>query len=48
MKSLVVKMIVHTVIYTAIVVALYIIYSPLNKHPKNQSGTSSQFVYQNF
>jgi hypothetical protein len=34
--------------YLLIAAALLFLYSPYNHHPKNQMGSSSQFVYQQF
>lgn len=34
--------------YLLIVAALVFLYSPFNHDPKNQMGSSSQFVYQQF
>jgi len=39
---------VNLVLYTAVIFALYLIYSPLNNHPKNKTGSSTQFIYQQF
>jgi len=35
-------------IYISIVLILYVLYSPINKHPKNEMGSSVQFIYQQF
>ncbi|MBP7167487.1 MAG: hypothetical protein KBB64_07495 [Bacteroidia bacterium] len=35
-------------IHIAIALALYFLYSPLNIHPNNTTGSSIQFVYQQF
>lgn len=43
-----VRFLLNVVLYTAIVVAMYLLYSPLNNHPKNKTGSSTQFVYQQF
>jgi len=39
---------IQIAIYTCIVIALYLLYSPLNKDPMNGSSSSAQFVYQQF
>lgn len=38
----------NVLLYSTIVVVLYLLYSPLNSHPKNKTGSSTQFVYQQF
>ncbi len=38
----------NTLLYTMIVLSLYFLYSPLNNHPKNKTGSLVQFVYQQF
>jgi hypothetical protein len=40
--------ITNTVLYTCIVIGLYLLYSPLNKHLNNSVGSNTQFVYQQF
>ncbi len=35
-------------LYLIIGIGLYLLYSPLNKHPHNQIGSAIQFVYQQF
>lgn len=42
------KFLLHTLLYTAIAFALYVLYSPYNDHPKNKTGSSAQFIYQQF
>jgi hypothetical protein len=42
------KFLLHTVLYTAIALALYWLYSPHNDHPNNTTGSSAQFIYQQF
>ena len=42
------KFLLHTVLYTAIALALYWLYSPRNEHPNNTTGSSAQFIYQQF
>jgi hypothetical protein len=42
------KFLLHTVLYTAIALALYWLYSPNNVHPNNTTGSSAQFIYQQF
>ena len=42
------KLVLHSVLYTLIALSLYLLYSPLNDHPKNKAGSSTQFVYQQF
>ncbi len=39
---------VNILLYSLIVMALYFLYSPLNNHPNNKTGSSVQFVYQKF
>jgi len=36
------------ILYICIVFALYFLYTPLNKDPKNSMKSSVQFVYQQF
>jgi len=47
-NSLLTRLVLHTVLYTVIALSLYLLYSPLNDHPKNKAGSSTQFVYQQF
>ena len=44
----VLRFFVQLLVYVCIVAALYSLYSPLNKHPKNSMGSSVQFIYQQF
>lgn len=38
----------NAVLYSAIAVLLYLLYSPLNDDPANKTSSSIQFVYQQF
>lgn len=38
----------NIVLYSAIAVLIYLLYSPLNEHPDNKTSSSTQFVYQQF
>jgi hypothetical protein len=38
----------NLLVFTAIAFALYYLYSPLNKHPNNNTRSSAAFVYQQF
>jgi hypothetical protein len=42
------QFIINTLIYSAIALALYFLYSPFNNHPKNKTTSSVKFVYQQF
>lgn len=43
-----IRFFLNILIYTLIVFCLYYLYSPLNEHPNNKTGSSVQFVYQQF
>lgn len=38
----------NMILYSAIAVLIYLLYSPLNDHPNNKTSSSTQFVYQQF
>jgi hypothetical protein len=42
------KFVINVLLYCAIAIALYYLYSPLNNNPKNKTGSTIQFVYQQF
>ncbi len=42
------KFIRNTLLYFVIAVAIYYLYSPLNRHPDNKTHSAIQFVYQQF
>jgi len=39
---------INTILYTTIAIAIYLLYSPQNKHPNNKTSSATQFVYQQF
>ncbi len=39
---------VQIIMYICIVLMLYVLYTPLNKDPKNGMESSVQFIYQQF
>jgi len=42
------KALVKIILFSAVAIVLYVLYSPFNKHPNNKTGSSIQFVYQQF
>ncbi len=42
------KFLIHAVLYAGIAIAIYYLYSPLNNHPNNKTGSAIHFVYQKF
>lgn len=48
MKKTFIKTVLNIVLYTAIGVMMYFLYSPLNPHPNNKTSSSITFVYQQF
>lgn len=47
-KTLTFNFLANILLYLFIVLAFYFLYSPLNKHPNNKTGSSAKFVYQQF
>lgn len=47
-KKNIIRFLLNVALYTAIVLLLYFLYSPLNDDPGNKPGSSVQFVYQQF
>ncbi len=42
------RYVLRLALHVLIAVLLYALYSPYNNHPNNQTGSSIQFVYQQF
>ncbi|HRH02918.1 MAG TPA: hypothetical protein PLI68_05645 [Bacteroidia bacterium] len=40
--------ILRTLLYVSMSLALFYLYSPMNKHPENKTISAIQFVYQQF
>ncbi len=38
----------NLILYSAVAMLLYYLYSPLNKNPNNKERSSTQFIYQQF
>jgi hypothetical protein len=47
-NNLAFRFFVNILVYLFIVLAFYFLYSPLNNHPNNKTGSSAKFVYQQF
>jgi hypothetical protein len=39
---------INIVLYAAMALTIYFLYSPLNKNPNNKTSSAIQFVYQQF
>ena len=42
------KFLTNLILYVAIALAIYYLYSPLNDHPNNLTRSAISFVYQQF
>ena len=47
-KSPIIKFVINLLAYALIVLLLYFLYSPGNTSEKNKTGSSTEFVYQQF
>jgi len=47
-KNIVWRLLVNIILYCAIAIALYCLYSPLNSDPNNKTRSAIHFVYQQF
>lgn len=47
-KRIIRKVLINIILYTAIAIALYYLYSPLNNDPNNKTHSAIHFVYQQF
>ncbi|MBL7923971.1 MAG: hypothetical protein JNL88_07225 [Bacteroidia bacterium] len=47
-KSSLLRFVLRTALHLLVALALYGLYAPLNPHPNNITGSSIQFVYQQF
>lgn len=47
-NNLAFRFFVNILVYLFIVLAFCFLYSPLNTHPNNKTGSSAKFVYQQF
>ena len=47
-KSSIRKMFTNIVLYAAMAVIIYYLYSPLNKNANNKTSSAIQFVYQQY
>lgn len=47
-NNIIARSLIKTLLYMAIALSLYLLYSPANDHPNNQAGSSTQFIYQQF
>ena len=47
-KSIIVKFIINLLAYALIVFLLYFLYSPKNPSDSNKTGSTTEFVYQQF
>lgn len=48
MKHTLKQFLINLMLYVAIALAIYYLYSPLNEHPNNMTRSAISFVYQQF